>query len=198
MAQLPKLQLVTHTWQVHAPKPRKRAFGRLGNHRSGKLRRVSATCLYCYPKGRRALLRIPSTVGRSVCLCWAKSKPKGPKGPGEHAGRPGSRGPCTCRTASCAPPVPITHIKSQPPFYRQYQHFSLQTFSVLFCRQFKPLHQHLHARMSQHNVSVHPHNMPARTDEPHRAFTHPYNLHYKSQPLCPRRQMALVPMKRAP
>ena len=30
--------------------------------------------------GRRALLRIPSTAGRSVCLCWAKSKPKGPKG----------------------------------------------------------------------------------------------------------------------
>jgi len=27
--------------------------------------------LYCNPKGRRALLRIPSTVGRSVCLCWA-------------------------------------------------------------------------------------------------------------------------------
>ena len=24
-------------------------------------------------------MRIPSTVGRSVCLCWAKSKPKGPK-----------------------------------------------------------------------------------------------------------------------
>ena len=36
--------------------------------------------LYCDPKGRRALLRIPSTVGRRVCLCWAKSKPKGPKG----------------------------------------------------------------------------------------------------------------------
>ena len=27
--------------------------------------------LYCNPKGRRALLRVPSTVGRSVCLCWA-------------------------------------------------------------------------------------------------------------------------------
>ena len=36
--------------------------------------------LYCDPKGRRALLRIPSTVGRSVCLSWAKSKPRGPKG----------------------------------------------------------------------------------------------------------------------
>ena len=36
--------------------------------------------LYCTPKGGRALLRIPSTEGRSVCLCWAKSKPKGPKG----------------------------------------------------------------------------------------------------------------------
>ena len=35
--------------------------------------------LYCNPKGRRALLRIPSSEGRSVCLCWAKSKPKGPK-----------------------------------------------------------------------------------------------------------------------
>ena len=28
------------------------------------------------------MLRIPSTDGRSVCLCWAKSKPKGPKGGG--------------------------------------------------------------------------------------------------------------------
>ena len=36
--------------------------------------------LYCNPKGRRALLRMPSTEGRSVCLCWAPSKPKGPKG----------------------------------------------------------------------------------------------------------------------
>ena len=26
------------------------------------------------------MLRIPSTEGRSVCLCWAKSKPEGPKG----------------------------------------------------------------------------------------------------------------------
>ena len=37
--------------------------------------------LYCTPKGRRALLRIPSTEGRSVCLCWEHSKPEGPKGP---------------------------------------------------------------------------------------------------------------------
>ena len=37
--------------------------------------------LYCNPKGCRALLRIPSTEGRSVCLCWEHSKPKGPKGP---------------------------------------------------------------------------------------------------------------------
>ena len=37
--------------------------------------------LDCDPKGRRALLRIPSTVGRSVCLCWAPSQPKGPTGP---------------------------------------------------------------------------------------------------------------------
>ena len=37
--------------------------------------------LYYNPKGRRALLRTPSTEGRSVCLCWAPSKPKGPKGP---------------------------------------------------------------------------------------------------------------------
>jgi hypothetical protein len=36
--------------------------------------------LYCTPKGCRALLRTPSTEGRSVCLCWAPSKPKGPKG----------------------------------------------------------------------------------------------------------------------
>ena len=36
--------------------------------------------LYCDPKGRRALLRTPSTEGRRVCLCWAPSKPKGPQG----------------------------------------------------------------------------------------------------------------------
>ena len=29
-----------------------------------------------------ALLRIPSTERRSVCLCWAKSTPKGPQGHG--------------------------------------------------------------------------------------------------------------------
>ena len=29
--------------------------------------------LYCDPKGRRALLRVPSKVGRSACLCWAHS-----------------------------------------------------------------------------------------------------------------------------
>ena len=33
------------------------------------------------PKPPRALLRIPSTEGRSVCLCWEHSKPEGPKGP---------------------------------------------------------------------------------------------------------------------
>ena len=32
--------------------------------------------LYCNPKGRRAYLRVPSTEGRGVRLCWAKSKPK--------------------------------------------------------------------------------------------------------------------------
>ena len=36
--------------------------------------------LNCTPKGRRASLRIPSTEGRSVCPCWAPSRPKGPKG----------------------------------------------------------------------------------------------------------------------
>ena len=36
--------------------------------------------LYCNPKGRRAVLRTPSTEGRSGCLYWAPSKPKGPKG----------------------------------------------------------------------------------------------------------------------
>ena len=36
--------------------------------------------LYCKSKGRRALLRISSTEGRSVCLCWAPSKSEGPKG----------------------------------------------------------------------------------------------------------------------
>ena len=41
------------------------------------------SAMYCWileilhfnPKGRRALLRVPSTVGRSVCLCWEHSKP---------------------------------------------------------------------------------------------------------------------------
>ena len=37
--------------------------------------------LDCNLKGCRALLRIPSTEGRCVCLCWAPSKPKGPQGP---------------------------------------------------------------------------------------------------------------------
>ena len=47
-----------------------------------------ASALYCWileilyrtPKGRRALLQGPSTVGRSVCLCWEHLKPKGPNG----------------------------------------------------------------------------------------------------------------------
>ena len=34
----------------------------------------------CTPRGCRALLRIPSTERRRVCLCWAPSKPKGPGG----------------------------------------------------------------------------------------------------------------------
>ena len=33
--------------------------------------------LDCNLKGHRALLRIPSTEGRSVCLCWKHSKSKG-------------------------------------------------------------------------------------------------------------------------
>jgi len=36
--------------------------------------------LYCDPKGYRALLRVPSTLGRSVCLRWEHSKPKGLEG----------------------------------------------------------------------------------------------------------------------
>jgi len=36
--------------------------------------------LYCDPKGTSAFLRILSTEGRGVRLCWAFSKPKGPKG----------------------------------------------------------------------------------------------------------------------
>ena len=35
--------------------------------------------LYCDPKGSRAFLRILSTEGRGVRLCWAKSKPTGSK-----------------------------------------------------------------------------------------------------------------------
>ena len=44
------------------------------------LPRLRVEILYCNPKGRRAVMRIPSMEGRSVCLSWAKSKPKGPKG----------------------------------------------------------------------------------------------------------------------
>ena len=44
-----------------------------------KLKPKGPKGLYCNPKGRRALLRFPSTVGRSVCLCWEHSKSKGPK-----------------------------------------------------------------------------------------------------------------------
>ena len=40
---------------------------------------LAGLAFYCNPKGRRALLRVPSTFGRSVCLCWALSKPQGPK-----------------------------------------------------------------------------------------------------------------------
>jgi len=36
--------------------------------------------LYCDPKGGRAVLRIFSTEGRGVRLCWAPTKPKGPNG----------------------------------------------------------------------------------------------------------------------
>ena len=61
--------------------------------------------LCCDPEGRRALLRVPSTVGRSVCLCWALSKPKGPKGPPKHLTIP-SRLELLCRELpkALAPP----------------------------------------------------------------------------------------------
>jgi len=36
--------------------------------------------LYCDPKGSRAFLRIHSTEGRGVRLCWELSNPKGPTG----------------------------------------------------------------------------------------------------------------------
>jgi len=36
--------------------------------------------LYCNPKGSRGFLRNLSTEGRGVRLCWALSKPEGPKG----------------------------------------------------------------------------------------------------------------------
>ena len=52
--------------------------------------------LYCSPKGRRALLRIPSTEGRSGCLCWAKSKPKGPKKVGTPKAKFTRRGSYNC------------------------------------------------------------------------------------------------------
>ena len=36
---------------------------------------------HCGQRGSRAFLRILSTEGRGVGLCWAKSKPNGPKRP---------------------------------------------------------------------------------------------------------------------
>ena len=42
--------------------------------------KITSLILYCDPKGRRVLLPVPPTVGRSSCPCWAPSKPKGPKG----------------------------------------------------------------------------------------------------------------------
>ena len=36
--------------------------------------------LCCNPKGRRALMRVPSTEWRSVGLCWEHSNTKGPEG----------------------------------------------------------------------------------------------------------------------
>ena len=60
--------------------------------------------LYCTPKGRRALLRIPSTEGRSACLCWAKSKPEGPEGSIAHIRRRGQkRGPRNPNASSIHP-----------------------------------------------------------------------------------------------
>ena len=61
--------------------------------------------LCCDPKGRRALLRVPSTEGRGVCLCWALSKPKGPKRIGYSSNSSNSKGPDVIR-------------KKALPFYR--------------------------------------------------------------------------------
>ena len=60
-------------WYIHTP---------LEDHPLATHREPSALycwileILYCNPKGRRASLRVSSTVGRSVCLCWAKSNLK--------------------------------------------------------------------------------------------------------------------------
>ena len=51
-------------------------------------------CGCCDPKGRGDLLRVPSTEGRGVRLCWAPSKPNEPKGQQvvPDRGREGRRG----------------------------------------------------------------------------------------------------------
>ena len=71
-----------NTWcEIRAQPPRPESLVPLATHREpSALYCWILEILFCTPKGRRALLRIPSTEGRSVCLCWAPSKPKGPKG----------------------------------------------------------------------------------------------------------------------
>jgi len=71
--------------------------------------------LYCNPKGGRALLRIPSTEGRGVCLCWAKSKPEGPQGRERAcATLHNPRNPHPLRTATSNPLHTLTTTSTQP------------------------------------------------------------------------------------
>jgi len=65
-----------NTAAMHAPPPKQFLRETFINTHTAAILEI----LYCNPKGRRASLRVPSTVGRSICLCWALSQPEGPKG----------------------------------------------------------------------------------------------------------------------
>ena len=85
--------------------------------------------LCCDPKGRRALLRVPFTKGRSVCLCWAKSNPKGPKTKGPE----GPNGPKSTTLATLA----ASHLHWRAESLRSLT--ATQKEAGVFCRSFLPV-----------------------------------------------------------
>ena len=63
-------------WELEDPKGSKWHY--VGLHETLKDLTV-LEILCCDPKGSRTFLRILSTKGRGVSLCWVTSKPRGPK-----------------------------------------------------------------------------------------------------------------------